>query len=89
MTLRDLRNLIAQRLLKIEDDLGPDYRLSLIARHATNPRAHILVTIDATVDIRRALDELETDPGTTTVPGSECVPRPGHCHRRSPGQKGA
>ncbi len=64
-----LRALIGNKLVEIEDILGPEYRLTLIARHATKPTAHIVFSVETNDDARRALDEIERDPGAVTIEG--------------------
>lgn len=50
-----LRLEIADRLCDIEDLLPSDYKLTLVARHATNPDAHIIVTVDDSQKVVEAI----------------------------------
>lgn len=45
VTLEDLRLAVEARLVGIEDLLPSDYKLTLVARHATNNDAHIVLTL--------------------------------------------
>jgi hypothetical protein len=66
INLRTLKDTLAIRLVAIEDLLSPDYQITLVARHRSNPRAHILVSVDSIDEVRRALTELEA-PDTKEV----------------------
>ena len=44
--LRDLAGRIEQHLMKIETILGPDYKLTLIARNTTKEAADVILSID-------------------------------------------
>ena len=50
-----LRIEIAGSLVEIEDLLGQDFKLTLVARHATYPDAHIIVTVD---DSRKVVEAI-------------------------------
>ncbi len=61
-SLPTLRVLIAQELDKIAQILGPDYKMSCLARHKSNDQAHILVSEDDETDIITAVTNLRDDP---------------------------
>lgn len=56
--LRRLRERIGERLVEIEDVVGPEYVLSLVVRHRSNRDAHILLTTDTYEGIRQAIEDL-------------------------------
>ena len=50
---------IEQHLMRIEDILGSDYKLTLIARNTTNEDAHVVLSIDDTDLAVKALRHTE------------------------------
>jgi hypothetical protein len=44
--------------MKLEEGFTDEVELTFLARHKTNPDAHLLVTTSRVDDIRRALDDL-------------------------------
>lgn len=73
MDLSEIRVAIAGHLVKLEDLLGPDYLLTLVARHVKNPKANIMTSVDNMTLIRAALDSLER-PDTIVTPGTRPIP---------------
>lgn len=61
MDIIDAHVLIEDKLNEIGKILGDGYALSFLARHKTNPDAHILLTRDPIATTKNALSELEQD----------------------------
>lgn len=60
MALSNKERLVKQHIVEALCDLEPLFvpgmKLTFIARHPTNPEAHVLVTGDTIDEIRKALD---------------------------------
>ena len=59
---------IEQYLTKIEKLLPSEYKVTLLARHTTKPRADILMTVDDTAKVLAALQALIDGPRLEYTP---------------------
>ncbi len=64
--LRGVRSAIAMMLEQIQDIVGPDYRLTLIARHKSNDNAHIMLSEGDERNAISAAQKLLTDTKVNT-----------------------
>jgi hypothetical protein len=71
--LDELRIAIAQKACEIEDLVSPAYSISVIARHRTNPRAHLVVSQDTVETIVQAIQQIVDDPRHVIVGGCEIL----------------
>lgn len=64
----NLRAAIGEFLVGIEDLLGPHYKLTLVARHTSNPKAHIVQTNEeTTARAVEAIRDLESQADAAVV----------------------
>lgn len=65
--IRDFHERLDGKLQEIEGLLPDDYSLTLIARHKSNRKAHIMLSMDDFETVIGAIGDLQGDDGTKTL----------------------